>query len=34
MRRQSPRVPLNCRTEADLCQGDFFKAKCFDPSVL
>lgn len=29
MRRQSPCVPLNCRSEADLCEGEFLKAKCF-----
>ena len=27
-------MPLNCRTEADLCEGTFFTAKSFFSSVL
>lgn len=28
-RHQNPYVSLNRRTEADLCEGEFFKVKCF-----
>lgn len=33
-RHQNPCVSLNRRTEADLCEGEFFKAKCSVSYVL
>lgn len=34
LRHQNPCVSLNRRTEADLCEGEFFKAKCSVSYVL